>query len=890
MSEPRRLFMRLLSFLRVDRAERELDREMTAHLRQLEDDFLRKGMTPEAARLAARRAFGGVEQAKEVQRDERSIAWLDEVRQNIKYATRTLLRAPGFTFVAVLTLALGIGANTVMFSIMNATMLQTLPFPEPERLAMLWQGSQTDPTSRSFNIVSMPNYRDWRERSKSFESIAVFDSGGRHYNLTGEGQVERVPGLRVSASFFDVLGIPPMLGRTFLEEEETAGRDRVVVLSYGLWTRRYGADRSIVGRTIQIDQKAHTVIGVMPPHFVFEYGNRRELWVPAGWTEGDQGRGSNSFVAIGRLKPGITFEQSRAEMDTIGRALSAAYPDDNANQTVRIEEMTNYGMDRKRAMLLPMLAVVGFVLLIACVNVANLMLARAASRERELAIRSTLGAGRGRIVRQLLTESLVLAGAGGIGGLLIAYWGSNALLPLLPGYIRASDFRPIDGIGLDVSMLAFTSAIAIGSGILFGLAPAFAAFRGNLSNPLKQNARGSTGDGKSRLRYGLVAAEVALTLVVLAGAGVMLVSVARLLGVHPGLDPRNVLVMAMTLPQENLFYGPPGNPRFCETLGQQVGSVPGVAVASAVGHLPLTGARAGRAVTIEGQPDPGPNNTPGAAYSVACADVLTALGIPLVEGRDFSVRDTLEAPQVAIVNESFAKQIWPGQSALGKRFKIGLYGSDDPWLTVVGVHRDFHHRGLDIEQGLSFYRPYQQAAWPVMSIVVKTTAPPQGLASSIVRAVGVVEPFQPVSGVRTMQEIVGLSVAPRRFPMYLLSGFALLALVLAAVGIAGVVGYSVVQRTPEIGVRIALGAQRFDVLRLILGHSLAWAIAGVIIGVGGAIGLLRLLGTLLYDVTATDPLVLGSVSVLLIGVVLGASYLPARRAMRVDAVTALRQS
>jgi predicted permease len=577
-------------------------------------------------------------------------------------------------------------------------------------------------------------------------------------------------------------------------------------------------------------------------------------------------------------------------MDTIGRAMAAEYPVELVDETVRLEPMTDFGMDRKRSMLWPMLAVVGFVLLIACVNVANLMLARAATRSRELAIRATLGAGRGRIVRQLLTESLVLACAGAVGGLLIAYWGANAILPLLPGYIRSSDFRPVDRIGIDITVLAFTSAIAIGSGILFGLAPAFAAFRGNLTNPLKQNARGTTGDGKSRLRYGLVAAEVALTLIVLAGAGVMLVSVARLLGVHPGLDAKNVLVMAMTLPQENSYYGPPGNPRFCETLSQQVGSVPGVVSASAVGHLPLTGARAGRGLAIEGRPEPEPGQGFGGAYSVACADVLKTLGIPLKEGRDFNVRDTLEAPAVAIVNESFQKTVWPNESAIGKRFKIGGLNSDNPWMTVVGVHKDFHHRGLDVPQGPSFYRPYQQAAWPVMSIVVKTTAAPEGLTTSIVRAVGVVEPFQPVSGVRTMEEVVGMSVAPRRFPMYLLSGFAVLALILAAVGIAGVVGYSVVQRTPEIGVRIALGAQRFDVLRLILGHSLAWALAGVVIGVGAAIGLLRLLGTMLYQVTASDPVVLGSVSVLLIAVVLGASYLPARRAMRVDAVTALRQS
>jgi putative ABC transport system permease protein len=891
MSEPRRFFMRLLSFFRADRAERELSREVNAHLQQIEDDFVGKGMSREDARFAARRAFGGgVEQAKELHRDTRSLPWLDELRQNIRYAFRTLLRTPGFTFVAILTLALGIGANTVMFSIIDATMLQALPFPAPERLVVLWQGSQRDPSPASFNIVSMPNYLDWRARSQSFESMAALDSGGRHYNLTGDGLAERVPGLRVTASFFAVLGVQPMIGRTFTEAEETIGRDRVVVLSHGLWTRRFGGDRTLVGRTIQLDQKAYHVIGVMPASFVFEFGNRRELWAPMGWTEGDNSRTSNSFLAIGRVRQGLTFEQAGSEMDTIGRAISAENPADMVDETVRLEPMSDFGMTRKRSMLVPLLAVVGFVLMIACANVANLMLARAATRSRELAIRATLGAGRGRIVRQLLTESLVLACLGAAGGLLIAYWGANALLPMMPAYVRSSDFRPVDGIGLNLSVLAFTSAIAIGSGILFGLAPAFSAFRDNLANPLKQQSRGSTGDGRSRLRYGLVAAEVALTLIVLAGAGVMLVSVARLLGVHPGLDAKNVLVMAMTLPQENLYYGPPGNPRFCEALARQVGSVPGVVSASAVGHLPLSGARAGRGLSIEGRPDPGPGNGVSAIYSVACGDVLKTFGIPLVEGRDFTLRDTLEAPAVALVNETLARAQWPNESAIGKRFKIGGPNSDNPWMTIVGVHKDFHHRGLDTPQGPSFYRPYQQAGWPVMSIAVKTVSAPQGLASSIVRAIAVVEPFQPVSGVRTMEEIVGLSVAPRRFPMYLLTAFAVLALLLAAVGIAGVVGYSVVQRTPEIGVRVALGAQRVDVLRLILGHSLAWALGGVVLGIAGSIGLLQLLGTLLYDVTATDPLVLGSVSLLLIGVVLAASYLPARRAMRVDPVTALRQS
>ena len=504
------------------------------------------------------------------------------------------------------------------------------------------------------------------------------DSAGRGYNLTGQGEAERAPGLRVTASFFDVLGIRPMLGRTFLKEEEDAGRDRVVVLSHGLWTRRYAADPAIVGKTIQIDGKAHVVVGVMPASFVFEFGIRRELWVPVGWTEGDQSRASNSFIAIGRLKPGVTMEQAGSEMDTIGRALSAEYPLENVDQTVSVEPMSEFGMQRKRSLLWPMLAVVGFVLLIACVNVANLMLARAASRSRELAIRATLGAGRGRIVRQLLTESIVLACAGGIGGLLIAYWGTRAMLPLLPASIAASEFRPVDAVGIDVRVLAFTSAIAIGSGILFGLAPAFAAFRHNLADPMRQNARGSTGDGKSRLRYGLVAVEVALTLIVLAGAGVMLVSVARLLGVDPGLDPRNVLVMAISPPQKELYYGPPDNPQFCDGLTREVGAVPGVISVGAVGHLPLTGARAGRALSIEGRPDPGSGNMPAAGYSVACPGTFATLGIPLVDGREFTARDSLEAPAVAVINRRFAREIWPDEPAVGKRFKIGFLNSDNP--------------------------------------------------------------------------------------------------------------------------------------------------------------------------------------------------------------------
>jgi putative ABC transport system permease protein len=888
MSGLRRTVMRLLSFLRPGRAERELAREMDAHLGQLEDAFVRQGLTPAEARAAARRAFGGVEQAKEAQRDARSFRPLDELRQNVAYAVRTLARTPGFTLAAVLTLALGIGANTAMFSVANATLLRPVAYPHADRLVTLWKARATDP--RDLNIVSKPNYLDWLERSRSFEHIALFDSAGRGYNLTGAGDAEQVPGVRVTASFFTTLGVEPLLGRTFVPEEERAGSDGVVVLSHGLWTRRYGADPAIVGRTIQVDSTARVVVGVMPPSFVFDLGIARQLWVPVGWTSGDEHRDANSFIAIGRLKPSVTFAQASSEMDTIGRALAAAFAPDDVGTTVRLIPLAEFGAPRLRSTLVPMLAVVGFVLLIACVNVANLLLARGASRGRELAVRAMLGAGRWRIVRQLLTESLVLACGGAAGGLLFAYWSTRALLPNLPGNMRALPFRGDGDASLDVTVLGFTAAIAIASGMLFGLAPALASFRSNAAQPLRAGARGATGDGKGRLRYGLVAAEVALTLVVLAGAGVMLVSVARLLDVDPGLDPRNVLTLEMSVPQENLYYGPPGNPRLCEALAERIGSVPGVLSVGAVAHLPLSGANAGRGLAIEGRPDPGPVDQPGAGYSVACPGLLKTLGITLIAGREFTSRDTLDAPGVVVVNETLAKRHWPDESALGKRFKIGRLADDAPWLTVVGVYKDVHHDGLDREQGSAFYRPYPQAGWPVLTVVVKTASTPEALIAPITRAIAEVEPGRPVSAVRTMAAVVGQSVSSRRVPMALLSGFAVLALVLAAVGIAGVVGYSVVQRTPEIGVRMALGAQPRDVLRLVVGHSLAWALGGVAVGLGGALWLLRLLGTLLFDVTPTDPLVLAAVSLLLVAVVLGASYLPARRAARIDAVGAIRQS
>jgi putative ABC transport system permease protein len=809
---------------------------------------------------------------------------------DVRYAVRMWGRSPGFVVVAVLTLALGIGANTTMFSIVNATLLRPLAYPNPDQLVVLWEGRASDPDPNTYNIFSLPDYRDLKARSRTLAEIAIFDSGGSGYNLTSGGEPEQASGVRVTASFFRVLGVAPFLGRNFTEDEEQPGRDRVVILSYGLWARRYGADRSLVGRPITINGTPYTVVGVMPSGFHFQFwSGERQLWVPGGWTVGDQERGSHSFLCIGRMKPGVDVEQTRAEVDTIGRALSKENPAKFPDGTVRLEALHETGIADLKPGLTLMLAVVGFVLLIACVNVANLMLARAAGRARELAIRAAIGATGRRIIRQLLTESLVLSIIGGAAGVLLAVWGTSLIVPLLPGEVRFAPMRPAEQIGVDWVVLAFTAAISIVSGLLFGLAPAVATLRSDLNHPLKDSSRGSTGSGRATLRHALVAAEVALTLVVLAGAGLMVASLGRLLRVDPGLDPKNVLVMEMSLPQENLYYGPPVHRQFCAQLDQQVSAVPGVLSVSAIAHLPLGGGSAGRSIAIEGRPDPDPANAPGASYTVACPNILRTLGIRLVGGREFTDRDTVDAAGVVLINETLARRYWPNEDPVGKRIQIGSHvDPTEAWLTIVGVFGDVRHRGLDQTTPPLLIRPYNQAAWPWMSIVTKTASAPLAFEGPVKRALRIVEPQLPVSSIETMETIIGDSVSSRRFGMRLLTGFALLALVLAAVGIAGVVSYSVTQRTQEIGIRLALGAQPRDVVRLIVGSSLSWTLIGLGVGLAAALALGRYMEKMVFDVKPTDPFVLGAVSIVLMAVALGAAYLPAREATSVDPVTALR--
>jgi putative ABC transport system permease protein len=805
---------------------------------------------------------------------------------DVRYAIRQMAKSPGFAAVAVATLALGVAANTVIFTVTDATILKKLPFPDPDRLVLVWDtfGKKTD----DYNIISAPNYWDFSRQNHVFEKIAIFDSGGRGYNLapTGENRdPEQVPGLRVTSTFFEVLGVQPFLGRNFLPEEEELGKSHAVILSYGLWKRRYGADRNLVGKIIRIDAEDFTLVGVMPEGFRWQFGGGpRQLWVPVGYTETDKGRGDNSFVSIARLKSGVTIEQARAEMAAIGTRLAKQYPENLANMSATVQSMAEADMAEVRTTMVTLLAAVGFVLLIACVNVANLLLARGAARQREFALRRALGAGGLRIARQLLTESVLLALLGGAIGLLLAWWSAGVLPSMLPDSLLFLPLRDLRELAIDSRVFGFAFLVSWMTGIVFGLIPAISTIRGEFSRSLKEAGRGAI-TGRGRLRHALVASEVALALVVLCGAGLMIASLSRVLGVDPGFDPKNVLTMEMSLPQAIIYNGPPDHPLFCRDMDERISAISGVVAAGAVAQLPFEG-NAGRGFVVEGKPDPGTENMPEASYSPVCPNYFRALGVPVIEGREFTHRDSLGARGVIVINEAMAREYWPKEDPVGRAIRLG--GADGPRLTVVGVVADVHNWGLDERVRPQFFRPYPQAGWPVMSVVVRTKDAPASYTQAIKTALAQVEPECPVSDVALMRDIVSGSVGARRFPALLLSGFAALALTLAAVGIIGVVSYSVTQRTQEIGIRMAMGAARGDVLRLILSGSMGWVLVGIAVGVVASLGLTRLLGTLLYGVRPGNPLVLASVSIVLASVALLASYIPARRASRVDPMVALR--
>ena len=794
--------------------------------------------------------------------------------QDIRYGFRMLLKKPGFTAIAVLTLALGIGANTAIFSVVNAVLLRPLPFAEPDRLVMVYEKRLK--LGRTRNPVSAPDFIDWRAQNTVFENMAAYTWWNA--NLTGGDEPERIMGAVASAGLFPTLGVEPALGRSFTPEEDQPNANRVVVLSHGLWQRRFGSDAGIIGKTLTLNGNSFTVVGVMPRGFHFP-DKQIEMWAPLALNTSEAGnRGSHYLHVVARLKPGMSLPQAQAEMETIASRLEQQYPV-NVGHSVNIFPLYEETVGSIRPALLVLLGAVGFVLLIACANVANLLLVRGSARQKEIAIRTALGAGRFRIIRQLLTESVLLAIVGGGLGLLLAIWGTDLLVALSP-----PETPRVSEIGLDRAVLGFTLAVSLLTGMVFGLLPALQASKPDLNDSLKEGGRSQMASGsRSRIRSLLVVAEVASALVLLVGAGLLLKSFIRLREVNPGFNPENVLTMQLSLPQTK-YKEEHQQAAFTQQVLQRIGTLPGVNAAGAVAGLPLSGNSASRYFAIEGRPERPAGEGLNTNFNAISPNYFRALGIPLLQGRDFSERDVLGTPEVVIINEAMARRFWPDEDPLGQRLRI----SDQPWRTIIGIVGSVKHSGLDVEPTPEMYYPLLQDPLPFMTLVVRTTGDPQSLAAAVQREVRMVDKDQPVFGIKTMEEVVAESVSSRRLTMLLLATFASLAVLLAAIGIYGVMSYTVAQRTHEIGIRMALGAQAGDVLRLIVGQGMILTAIGITVGLAASLALTRVLSSLLYGVSATDPLTFIAVSLLLAAVAFLAGYLPARKATRVDPMVALR--
>src|ERR1051325_2005377 len=808
--------------------------------------------------------------------------------QDLRYGARMLLKRPGFTLVAVITLALGIGANTAIFSVVNAVLLRALPYTQPEQLVRI--GSANLQKGTRLGTFSPQDFYDWRERNTVFESMAAYD--GWSPSLTGTGEPERLAGGRVSASFFDVLKAKPLLGRSFLPTEEQRGNHMVAVLSYGLWQRRFGANPSIIGQSITLNGLSYTVVGVMPqefepPEFSGVDFEKPELWAPFApdltqWTRS----GRSVDTGIARLKPGVTLAQAEAEMATIGRQLEQQYPGSNTNISTSIASLQDQLVGSIRPALFVFLAAVGFVLLIACANVANLLLARAATRAREIAIRTALGAGRLRIMRQLLTESLLLALMGGGLGLLLALWATDFLVVLGSGSIPH-----LGRVSLDARVLSFTLGLTFVTGIVFGLLPALQASRPDLNETLKEGGRtGTGGAGRQRLRSLLVVSEIALSLVLLLGAGLLVKSFIRLQQVNPGFDPQNVLAMYVFLPGAK-YPDDAKQVAFFDQVEQRVAALPGVESVGMVSNLPISGNFDQVSFYIEGQPVQGPGDVPDVERYYVNADYFKALRIPLRTGRAFGAEDRAGAPGTVIIGEATARRFWPNESPLGKRVKLGTLESPDPWLSVVGVVGDVRHYALDIAPTPQIYLPYTLAPSQQMTLLVRGSggaSAPESQAASVRDQVWAVDRDQPVYNIKSMERVVAESTAQRRFTVLLVGIFAAVALILAVIGLYGVMSYMVTQGAHEIGIRMALGAQAGDVLRLIVGHAMMLVVIGVCLGLLAAFAMTRVISGFLYEVSATDAWTFAGVPLLLCAVAAAASYIPARRATRVDPMIALR--
>lgn len=886
---PRQLrgwLLRLFGIFHRGQCEREFAEELASHLHMHIEDNLRAGMSPEEARRVALINLGGVAQTQELYREQRGVPMLETLFQDIRFGLRMLRKNPGFSLIAMLTLSLGIGANTAIFSVVNAVVLRPLPYKEPQQLALLW----TDNVRQNLHEVGVPYvfFEAWSKQSKSFSELAVC-SRSNAVRLGNTEGTERVEGALVSASFFSVMGVSPVLGRGFSDEEEVRG-SRVVVLSYELWQRQFGAAADALGKTIEINGQRSLVVGVMPASFQFP-AKDVQLWEPvsvlANWAQIKSYPYSHFWRVIGRLKTGVTWTQAQAEMNAIGKELERTYPADpqlpySISYGVNVVPLSLQLIDKNARLLLWILfGAVGFVLLIAAANVANLFWVRGMARQREFATRLALGAGRVRLVRQLLTESGLLAVLAGILGIAWAALALKAIIAFGP-----SSIPRLDEIRLDARVLAFTLVVSLLTGLLFGLLPAWKLLRRNPNESLKEGGRGmSSSRTDRRVRNLLVITEFALALVLLTGAGLLVRSFLHIQSLDPGFNPAHVLTLKLEYPRSQndeqtlLFY---------RQVRERVAALPGVRAVGLINEL-IIEKTPDDIVTIEDHPA-----APSEQLWDDCVSpgYFQAMGTPLRQGRFFTEQDDRNALRVAIINETMARRFWPGADPLGKRFKFGNKAADEPWLTVVGVVADMRRQGLEKEVIAQAFVPHSQSPGPGMlrgmNLIVRTDTDPLSLATAVRQEIRSIDKTVPLFGLTTLERQLEELIARRRFQTLLLAFFSTLALLLAGLGVYGLLHYSVVQRTQEIGIRMALGATAGDVQRLLLGQGLALAAAGIACGLMGALGLTQTLGSLLHGVTATDPVTFIAVPCLLLAVACLASYLPARRATKVDPLVALR--
>jgi len=874
---------------RRKRMMEDLDHEIRDFIERETQDNIERGMSPEEARYAALRTFGNVTRVKEDTREVWSFMWIEQLWQDVQYGMRMLSKNPGFTAVAVLTLALGIGANTAIFSVVYTVLLRPLPFVAPDQLVSVvstrLQGNVPD-------NASYPDFADWRAQNHVFSHVAAYDTD--NFTLTGRGEALHIQGAVVSADLFSLLGVKPVLGRAFLPDEDklpAANGAFAIILSHRLWQERFSADPGIVGRTIEIDNRDFTVVGVMPAGFQFpiEVGPA-DFWmtmaitfvtVPGQPSMAEQ-RGAHYLNVIARLKPHASQALAQAEMSTIVSRLNKQYPE-NAPRGVEVMPEINRVAGPVRPALLILFFAVGCVLLIACANVANLMLARGASRRKEMAVRAALGAGRGRMVRQLLSESVLLALLGGALGATLGFLGVSGLTSMLP-----VDIPRLAGARIDSTVLLFTALVSMLTGVLFGLAPAGQASRLNFVESLKQGGQGlSEGLHRRRGSGFLVVAEMALAVVLLIGAGLLINSFLRLQRVDPGFNPQNVLTFKMDLPY--VRYSGLRQTQFFDRAIERLSHLPGALSASAVLPLPLDGGEIGTFLAIEGQ-TAAEANQPRTGYSWVEPDYFRTVGIPLIKGRDFAATDDLKAAPVVIINEALARRFFSQRDPIGKRIKPGVGNGYNmpPWREIVGIVGDVRQYGLTSAPGPEVYVPLAQSPLGSMNFVVRTAVDPLSVAGTVRKEVAEMDKDLPVYGVKTFNQYLGQGFAQPRFLTLLLGIFAALALGLAAIGLYGLVSYSASRRTHEIGIRMALGAEKREVLRLVVGQGFRLTIIGLSIGIAGSFAVTRFLSSLLYGVKPTDPLTFTAVTFVLVGVAVLASYIPARRATKVDPTVALR--